>query len=300
MLGSEIFEIVAESGQKRFHVHAGILARQSGPLQSVTTGGWKESTEKTINLLDWDGDTVARFVDFLYIGDYQVPDPGPLSDVEESGRASVQPSEGRSPLTGLKPPEPSYGNHLLAHAKVYALAQYKALEALKALAFRRLDAALLSVYTIKPGHHVLAKYVIELLGYVYSHTDSLASSKEPMRELVLNYAAWSFPVLRTSAGIAELVGGDLALDLIDKIYGRLKNFEAELDVKSEELTTVMARLQNVEAENPRQTIVKWCIYLNGQLVSVERHPVFMGSTQIRSLGNGISVLTEFLPDDSYI
>lgn len=89
---------------------------------------------------------------FLYKGDYQSPDTKPFL-----------------PL-------------LLAHAKIYALAHYKDVKPLKALALHRLKAALVD-NAIEP------EAIVELVRYVYLNTDSLRTGEEPMRRMVLYFVA---------------------------------------------------------------------------------------------------------------
>ena len=42
-------------------------------------GGWKDSAEGKIVLVDWDGDTVGRLLEWLYTGDYESPLPADAS-----------------------------------------------------------------------------------------------------------------------------------------------------------------------------------------------------------------------------
>ncbi|KAJ1714997.1 hypothetical protein NYO67_2901 [Aspergillus flavus] len=67
-----------------FKVHQAIVCTQSSYFHSAFCNGFKESTEKAINLQDETPDTVERILSFLYLRDYsedghsvQYQQPGP-------------------------------------------------------------------------------------------------------------------------------------------------------------------------------------------------------------------------------
>ncbi|KAL2046181.1 hypothetical protein N7G274_001628 [Stereocaulon virgatum] len=71
-----IFELIAGSKCKAvFHVHASVLVKLE-KLKALVEGGWEDSTARKIELEDWDEDTVARLVEWLYTGRYTCPSPG--------------------------------------------------------------------------------------------------------------------------------------------------------------------------------------------------------------------------------
>lgn len=266
-MASEVFELTAQ-GQLRFFVHKDILASQSQPFQNATSGVWKEGSERKIILEDWDGDTVGRLVEFLYTGDYQYPDPEPVSlgdtspEVSDEGPrhkppASLAPQEISSdsvvdlerPLTPLnrclryglsdggggtdpkaleyfEPSHHDYKEVLLVHAKVYALAHYKSVNLLRSLALKRLLMTLSRISPVQNSSHI-ALNIIDLVNYVYAHTDALASSEEPLRRLVSQFAALNFTALLSREEMAEFIaeGGDFVKDLMGKVCRRLKVVE---------------------------------------------------------------------------
>lgn len=230
------------------------------------SGGWRESTERKVSFEDWDSGTVSRFIKFLYTGDYQYPDPEPLSlrksiEREESNpirgveSVSTGPEDDRpDPNTSLTPlgecfdfslhaekRRPrcererleafglseiyyDYGTVLLAHARVYALAQYKDVTALRVLSLERLLMTLSSIHLYESclDDHIAAS-IVGLLYYVYSHTDSPQNLEEPMRRVVSQFAALNFMALQEKQGMGDLLGegGDLARDLMKKFRRRL-------------------------------------------------------------------------------
>lgn len=294
-LGSDIFEIIAESGQKKFSVHSNILTAQSKPLAAIATRALKEATERKIELLDWDGDTVERFVDFLYLGDYQVPDPEPFI---QTGGSAVTPSEDlprevaytpdnvrphsslslRSgttlrgdesviepdrPLTplwqlyespvadqgqdnkldrffyNLDPSKHDYQCALLAHAKLYCLAQYEEVEALEGLTLQRLLKTLMPLRPTESSPH-LATNVVQLLKYVYRHTKppGPASGEEPMRRIVSQFAALNFPALQGTEDMKGVIqeGGEFLNDVLNKVCRQLVHTENRLARSQEVLS----------------------------------------------------------------
>ncbi|KAL0634504.1 hypothetical protein Q9L58_006593 [Maublancomyces gigas] len=104
-LDSAIFEVLAQSGAKRFLVHSGILAAQSKPMEAIIKNTQsQEPPTRTIDLQQWDSATVGRFVEFLYVGHYQAPDPkhlGPESEpvISDSDSDSDGPQDLNTPAT---------------------------------------------------------------------------------------------------------------------------------------------------------------------------------------------------------
>lgn len=273
-------------------------------MRIAVTNASGEPAGRKIDLSNWDGDTVSRFLDFLYIGNYQVPNPDPLlpgevseepvseSDFSEREvhtpdtvitESTVQRDESDDdlprPLTPLHvfrdyhehgdiPNPPQYGNVeqlfgslfpprtnnysivLLAHAKVYALAQCNQVESLQKMAIQRLLSILASPHwqAVEPNSH-MASTIIELLSYVYTHTDSPGASKESLRKILSQYAALNFPALLSSAEMMDLIGqgGELAKDMISKVCRRLVDSERKLADSEVELTTSRRDRSNNEA-----------------------------------------------------
>lgn len=261
---SEVFELVTKD-DVHFYVNKDILASQSKPFREATTGCWKEATEHRIDLKDWDSDTVARLVEFLYIRDYPYPDPTPLVSKgeptnEDPDSINKDPGSGAPPAKGptseldhsrpltpfneylekslpptkdppatdeerLEPFDPedyNYEEVLLAHAKVYALANYKSVDTLRALALKRLLLALWRLHPIVPASHI-SMNIVDLANYVYANTDDLVNSEEPLRKLTSHFIALNLAAFQTEPKAVELMaqGGDLVKDLMAKICRRI-------------------------------------------------------------------------------
>lgn len=254
---SEVFELVA-SDDARFFVNKAILASQSKPFKEATSGPWEEASERRIELKDWDSDTVARLVEFLYLRNYDYPDPTPLTSspepaewapdpdqmegedatsmldrhrpltpVEDCLRKSLPPDEDVSitdsqRLDPFNPTDYDFHDILLAHAKVYALANYKSVDMLRTLALRRLLLTLSRLHPLQPASYI-SMNLVDLASYVYANTDCLSNSQEPLRKLTTQFIALNFGVFQTEPRAVELVaqGGDFVTDLMGKICRRL-------------------------------------------------------------------------------
>lgn len=256
---SEVFELVA-SDDVRFFVNKAILASQSKPFREATSGPWEEASKRMIELKDWDSDTVARLVEFLYLRNYDYPDPTPLKPAPEQAGGAPEPAQmggedatsmldrhrSLTPLEDclrkslppgeevsitdserLDPFDPAdYDFHdiLLAHAKVYALANYKSVDTLRTLALKRLRLTLSRLHPLQSASHVLIN-IVDFASYVYANTDCLSNSQEPLRKLTSQFIALNFGVFQTEPRAVELVaqGGDFVKDLMAKICRRLSD-----------------------------------------------------------------------------
>lgn len=79
--------LVTAQGEANFFVHKDILALHSQPFRDTLS---ERPAQLIVNLQDWDRDTVARLIEFLYRGFYHYPDPTPVSPGNEGhGMGSV-------------------------------------------------------------------------------------------------------------------------------------------------------------------------------------------------------------------
>lgn len=187
---------------------------KSETLKALIEGCWKESDEKEIVWKDWDGDTVDRFLQWIYTGDYEFPHP------------TLDTSSGEHRLIWL-----DYEATLLASAKVYAMANYFLLPELKNLAIQRVKEALNLVGCPVPKS--VRADIVALIEYVYAHTDRLVSEEEPLRTLVTTFAASNYANLQGSMfRILMSHGGDFVVDLVAMLTQRLSWYEASEKSKS--------------------------------------------------------------------
>lgn len=241
---SEIYELIAQDNV-RFLVNKDILTSQSQRFKEAATEPWEEATDKKINLTSWDSDTVARLVEFLYIRDYTYPDPSPLEPSRSApavGDPSPEPADPGldRPLTPLgdylqaprqvhsatdrerlelfNPSEHDFGETLLAHAKVYALAVYTAVDLLRALARKRVFLTLLRLQNASHHAHI-SRTIVSFASYIYKQTTPPTRSEEPIRRLTSHFFAMNMAALRSVPEAMNLIaeGGDFARDLISKL-----------------------------------------------------------------------------------
>lgn len=125
-------------------------------------------------------------------------------------------------LEGIDTTDFDFEETFLAHAKVYALAHYKSIDALKALAQERLSRILLKLHPMGPNPH-LAINIVNLATYVYSNTDSLSNSEEPLRNIISQFVALNFAAWQRDSRSLEMMcsGGDFVRDVLSKLCRRL-------------------------------------------------------------------------------
>lgn len=250
---SEIYQLISRD-DVHFYVHKDILTSQSEPFQQATTGPWKEATDRKIHLVDWDTDTVARLVEFLYSDDYTYPDPSPLDPgqapqantpgpskpivahldslldrgpVPPIDLSSLFPTRGKKitdsqRLEAFDPADYDFEKVLLLHAKVYVLANYKGVEFLKVLALKRVLLVLLRLQPLKTASHIV-RNVAEFAGYVYANTDHLTESEEPLRQLASHFIVLNVVPFEKEPRAVRLMaeGGDLVTDIMSKLCRRI-------------------------------------------------------------------------------
>lgn len=152
----------------------------------------------------------------------------------------LTPVESESNYSTIYPTEThDYGNVLLDHLKVYALAQSLGMEGLRRMAYNRLLEIIDDLKPIAPGSPIAAN-VVELLRYVYAETHV---AEDPMRYLISQFAVLNLPALQSTSELKELVrqDGDLAVDLMEKVCRRLVTSEDKL-AQSQKVSRNMVEL----------------------------------------------------------
>ncbi|CAF9935201.1 hypothetical protein IMSHALPRED_010136 [Imshaugia aleurites] len=147
---------------------------------------------------------------------------------------------------------------LLAHAKLYALADYMLLPTLQAQAFQRLKDLLgfisAKVYT-PPSHPGVLVFrdpavvddILTLVRYVYANTTGLESEEEPLRKLVSTFVAQNYDQFEDDKGeVLKLMGqgGDFPGDLHNKV----RRNELALNEEVKALEEKMRRNERVKKE----------------------------------------------------
>lgn len=76
----KLVPLVDHDKEERFLVHAALLASQSVHLRNLIEkmSGESSGPERELDIGYWGSETLGRFVEFVYTGDYHCPDPAPL------------------------------------------------------------------------------------------------------------------------------------------------------------------------------------------------------------------------------
>ncbi|KIW81841.1 hypothetical protein Z517_04867 [Fonsecaea pedrosoi CBS 271.37] len=104
LLRSDCVTIRAGEDDSKFTVHEALLSKSGSPsLQKLVEPGWKESSEGCIDWRHTSSQTVERILTWLYLRDYQSPDPVP----REIGPEPVADVVLEEPQPEVEPPEPA-------------------------------------------------------------------------------------------------------------------------------------------------------------------------------------------------
>ena len=87
---SRPFHFVVGEESTCFYAHTDLIAQQSPTLAALVTGGMKEANGGCARLDDVDSDTFSRFLEFVYTGDYTVPDPEIVLSANDIGHELEQ------------------------------------------------------------------------------------------------------------------------------------------------------------------------------------------------------------------
>lgn len=107
-------DLVLKSGE-RIQIHKNLLALQSKQLElkipkMLEPSSLDPFTLQQINLFDWEKETVERFVEYAYTGDYHCPDPVPLTTPTTTPERESVPEDKGGPQPEVKmsgiPPSP--------------------------------------------------------------------------------------------------------------------------------------------------------------------------------------------------
>ena len=191
-------------------------------------GEWADN--KKIELLDWDEETVTRLLDWLYLADYAVPSPKStcLPNSDDTEKLSVLQASDRPDKSAefekyadvceqFGKHKISYSAIVMAHTKLYVMANYMLLPRLQQVAFRHLKSILLFLGVLEAGTPPIADLVM-VTRYVYANTAAFINSDEPLRRLFTSFIAINFFVFK-GREVDELIeeGGDFAVDLAAEV-----------------------------------------------------------------------------------
>ncbi|KAL8959257.1 MAG: hypothetical protein Q9193_003853 [Seirophora villosa] len=136
---------------------------------------WKESSERSIKLEEWDEQTVGHVLRWLYSDDFGSAPPFDSSSAYPQGNPRKSSLETKEVYVDI-------GKTLVQDDHVYVLAQYLQLDKLKHLAFYKMQHGLNELNDLLFGPDCVAQ-IAHLARYVYSSTQSMTSFDEPLRKL---------------------------------------------------------------------------------------------------------------------
>lgn len=134
----------------------------------------------------------------------------------------------RKNTIGLPPPRqnqsPSenYSDVFLSHARLYVFAEKYDIQPLKLLALDELH-AILVVFTLYPDR---TGDIVDLLRYVYTHTDEPREGIEDMRTLMTHYVGYQMDTLMGDQDLKDFMiedGGPLLGDFISMVGRRISS-----------------------------------------------------------------------------
>ncbi|KAL9104945.1 MAG: hypothetical protein Q9163_000190 [Psora crenata] len=269
---SQLVTLLAGEEEIVLYAHTDVLS-ESDTFNTMIEGSWKESKESRIKLREWDVDTVARVLEWLYTCDYRSPFPfrpqvttqsageTESSNAQASERAvdqgtSAEATSAATPIevgplistledvkteaTGLVRKDSyflefiawaqkhsgeaaalSHGTALMAHAKMYAIAEYLLLHGLKLLAAKRLRASVYFIGAFQCGSPAIDD-VAMVAKYIYANTNDYKDGKpddeEPLRKFLSGVIASNFNnFVGEGANQVFQEGGDLMKDICHKM-----------------------------------------------------------------------------------
>ena len=240
-----------------FTAHATVL-EQSDHLKAVIHGEWKDSLERKIVLEDWDAASVGRMLQWLYTGDYMAPNPiAPVHLVKDHHQIAKSPSveSSRPALTpfanihiGMRrlPAKSTeaekceawmqrfidlgydmdYEPTVMAHAKLYVLANYMLLPGLQAFTLERLHKLLSTMNTIWMDNQMISN-LVNLIEYVHATTTRPDIGEEPMQGLITTFIAYKFSQFNDDDGEVQRLM-DQNRDFAKDVWAQVRNIMADM------------------------------------------------------------------------
>ncbi|MCJ1347278.1 hypothetical protein MMC31_005500 [Peltigera leucophlebia] len=240
---SPVFCFLVGKNRKPMSIHMAAVAVQSPALQTLLGGEMIEARTRTVIWDDVDEETFALFAEFVYTGDYSLSassnqnlDPPTVPSADDDNKVETpeacrtpQPKVTTRNLTStravpLKAPSGNCNLFLLVHARLYVLADKYNITNLMALANQKLYNKLADCIPVDVADY---DQVMELVRYVYDNTPSSTSSRNLLRQTVVELIADELSdVLIGSKECLSVVEecGAFARDLISSLLEKRASF----------------------------------------------------------------------------
>lgn len=173
-----------------------------------------------MNLPDEREDTITRFIQWAYTGDYSVPkpvqitptvrlDPCKTDDKDKDDKKDDKKEEMRFVV--------DEGKVLMAHARVYVFADRFNIQRLKNRAFEELAARFKAIRVPDTRENKLA--IISLDSYAFANLPKCEPS-DPLLAYLGLYTSWSLDTLREEPEFLELLESDI--DFMKELFMHVK------------------------------------------------------------------------------
>ncbi|KAJ5247358.1 hypothetical protein N7468_002341 [Penicillium chermesinum] len=262
---------------KCYYVHPGVFA--SSALCPQILDSWKGAGDDTIDLTEYEEETVECALSYLYTRDYSLPQVTPELDKVSEAEAGVDDSQS----TGSDLPEGEYTNEneshtaesdgvdaraltpiedmfdlnssaipevgdedgqllateALAHAKIFSFAHKYLMSDLEDFALHRLAQTLCILQQLEIG---LSPALAEAIQLVYHITPS--DAQIPARKLLSQFVALELSTLLSEhLDMLVLQGGDFSLDVLHKLGRRIDDLESENSALEEKCSELEGKLE---------------------------------------------------------
>lgn len=194
-LGSDTVELYTPTSSQSWKIHRKLVVSKCKALESAFTQDFSERTSGQYTFKETTHDTVARFIEWTYRGDYSEDELTPMNVLH------AEKPDPESPQSGLTSDENKtlQAHTPLCHLRVYIFSDTYLVSELKDLSFEKFTAVVRDIGRPKNLDEQLA--VIDCL--------SLAFSKLPLHDKLpawlAQYAAWCLENLRLQTKFHELL-----------------------------------------------------------------------------------------------
>ncbi len=151
---------------------------------------------------------------------------------EQDHNSSTELLDGRLRRCERHPHIVNFEGTLLAHAKVYCLANYMLIPELQALAFKHLKSTITWIDSRIISKSPMVSALVTLIRYVYANTNRPSLGEEPLQKLLTTLVAVNFGCFNDGAEgkVRHLMdeGGDFGIDVWGKVSRHMGALRKEL------------------------------------------------------------------------
>lgn len=206
-----MFTLRAGPSLKPFRVHKQLLGEISSELRGHVFNGMKEGQEGSMDMVHVSEETMCRFLEFCYTGDYPEPTASSSPDTkqeegdkEEEVYASFQ--------------------KLLPNANLYVLSDMYNIGSLKDNAFAKITAHIIEIGDRLEEKEM--KAVVELFEYAFENLPERENQVDPLLDYLGRYTAWALHRFRENEDFMSLFVGSDRSDFLRLIFNNVRNLDS--------------------------------------------------------------------------